>query len=199
MYFNLLKLRTMQRTIGCVLLIVLTTFYFSFSSYASPGAHGPNGEHLDTQREQGKSSYPKFESVTEFFELVGELIEHQLVIYLHDFKTNVPVSDASIELEVGNLSANAHYSEQLNAYILTSETMLTLLSQVGSHEIMLTVLTESSGDLLTANLEIIAKPLSDLSHGDGHHHKFRWWIVVVCILVFVGGLLFGRQTKGAKA
>lgn len=66
---------------------------------SAPGAHGPNGEHLDTNPQRKTTSNPKFEAFTETFELVGELFDSYIQINLHDYVTNKPISGASIELE----------------------------------------------------------------------------------------------------
>ena len=43
-------------------------------AWASPGAHGPNGEHLDAAPTAGAtSSAPRFEAKSESYELVGRL------------------------------------------------------------------------------------------------------------------------------
>ncbi|MCF2856090.1 hypothetical protein L1286_01275 [Pseudoalteromonas sp. SMS1] len=199
MYFNLVLLRTMQRALSSMLLIVLIFLFNSFSAYASPGAHGPNGEHLNTQPKVDVSSIPTFESATESFELVGLLYDHQLVIYLHDFKSNVPVTNASIELEVENLSASMVYSMQRSAYILNDEAVLSTLIRAGTHEIVLTVLADNRGDLLTASLETVVKPRSDATQRSPHHHEFPWLIAAMCLLVFVAGYMFGRQSKESKS
>ena len=101
-----------------ILALLLLSFVFITKAVASPGAHGPNGEHLDTRTKAAASTNPKFESFTETFELAGELLENQLVIYLHDFKTNTPIADASIDLELGEMSASAEFSAQLQALSL---------------------------------------------------------------------------------
>lgn len=180
-----------------------TSFFLLSNALASPGAHGPNGEHLDTRIKVATSANPKFESFTETFELVGELTENQLSIYLHDFKTNAPIADASLELEVGDLAATAEYSEQLQAYLLTNQGMLEELSQIGLHEIVITILTDQSGDLLVANLENLKSSTSnhdgvDLEH-DHHHDDFPLWTVIICVGVFIGGILIGRISKVNKS
>lgn len=103
MFFNTLSLRFGQRATALVLFTVLSLVLLSQVVNASPGAHGPNGEHIDTSNKTAASVNPKFESFTESFELLGELFESQLLIYLHDFKTNAPVVGATIELESGEL------------------------------------------------------------------------------------------------
>lgn len=195
-------LRSMQFSARYILAALFLSLVFITKAMASPGAHGPNGEHLDTRTKVVASSNPKFESFTETFELAGELLENQLVIYLHDFKTNTPITDASLGLELGEMTANAEFSAQLQAYIVTEQAVLTQLKQVGLHEIVMTILTEENGDLLVAYLENLQAVETTDTHEnpdhDEHHHDFPWLIVLLCIGVFVIGLVAGRQSKERK-
>lgn len=185
-----------------ILALLLLSLVLITKAVASPGAHGPNGEHLDTRTKVAASTNPKFESFTETFELAGELLENQLVIYLHDFKTNTPIADASIDLELGEITGTAEFSAQLQAYIVTEQALLTKLKQAGLHEIVMTILTEENGDLLVANLENVQAVESTDAHEnaehDDHHHDFPWLIVLLCIGVFVMGLFVGRLSKERK-
>jgi len=185
-----------------ILALLLLSLVFITKAIASPGAHGPNGEHLDTRTKVAASTNPKFESFTETFELTGELLEKQLIIHLHDFKTNTPIADASIDLELGEMAASAEFSAQLQAYIVTDQTLLAQLKQAGLHEIVMTILTEENGDLLVANLEnhqaVESTDAHENAEHDDHHHDFPWLIVLLCIGVFVIGLLVGRLSKERK-
>ena len=199
MSFNILSLRNCQRF--AVFACVSVTFYFSLPqvAHASPGAHGPNGEHLETSNNVVVSANPKFETFTETFELLGELFENQLVIYLHDFKSNVPVEGAAIELESGGLLATIEYSELLQAYTLANQEMFELLSKDGEHEIILTVMTEDSGDLLSANLTNVSSHSTNDNHEEEQHHQVPWWAALLSIVVFGFGYLFGCSRKENKS
>ena len=194
MFFNTLSLRSWQRVTAFIVCVVLSSLALSKLVNASPGAHGSNGEHLDTSNSILASVNPKFESFTESFELLGELFETQLVIYLHDFKTNAPIESADIELESGELSADVQYSESLRAYVLTEQKMLELLNIEGEHEIVLTVMTQDNGDLLVANLNT-TKVHTDDEHHDEDHHHIPWLEIFIAFLVFITGFLFGRFKK----
>lgn len=80
-------------------------------SYAAPGAHGPNGEHLDAPAQAGVNSgpVPSFEARSEAFELVGRLQGGELSILINRFATNEPVLNATVEVETGNLKAPAKF------------------------------------------------------------------------------------------
>ncbi|KZN37908.1 hypothetical protein N480_14285 [Pseudoalteromonas luteoviolacea S2607] len=199
MLLNLFTLQKLQTMVSALLLILFTSNFIVFSLQASPGAHGPNGEHLDTNNQAQALVNPKFEGFTEAYELVGELLDNQLIIYLHDFKTNIPVKNASIELDLDGQVAQANFSEQLGAYSLSKQALLGKLQQPSIHEIILTITTEESGDLLFVNLDNSKVHTAELSHGDEEHVHFPWHMFVVALAVFAGGVLLGRQMKGSKA
>ncbi|MCG7551523.1 hypothetical protein [Pseudoalteromonas sp. Of7M-16] len=198
MFLKIFLLQNWQRTAYRLLFAVFSSLFFLSGAYASPGAHGPNGEHLDTTKQVSVSNKPKFESFTETFELAGELSENQLLIYLHDFKSNAPISGASIEIELGDLSASATYSAQMKAYTLSNEAIVALLNQRGTHEIVLTIMTEDLGDLLVAYLANEAPQLVKENHNTAHHHETPWWGIAIGLMVFVIGFWIGRQFKERK-
>jgi hypothetical protein len=193
MSVNILSLRNFRGISALVFFALLFTLAVSLIAKASPGAHGPNGEHLDSKKIVLTASNPKFETFTESFELLGELLDNKLVIYLHDFKSNRPVKNASVEVESGEVTAIANYSDELGVYTLTEQAMINLLSQPGAHDIVLTIMTEDNGDLLIANLSN-SKTESEAVHEE-HEHHFPWWIVFLCVGVFFGGFLVGNLAK----
>jgi hypothetical protein len=78
--------------------------------WAGPGAHGPNGEHLDTPlASSGPSadSAPRFEAQTELFEVVGRLQGGELSLLIDRFETNEPVLKAMVEVASGAVTAQA--------------------------------------------------------------------------------------------
>jgi len=198
MPFKTLSLRKWRGVAALALISIFSTFALSLIAKASPGAHGPNGEHLDSRNIVLASLNPKFETFTESFEVLGELLESKLVIYLHDFKSNTPVKNASIELESGEFTAAANYSEELGNYYLTDQTMIELLNKTGLHEIVLTVMTEDNGDLLVGNLSNNNVGHTGVVAEEDHHHHFPWWAVALSFSVFIGGFILGRTTKGGK-
>lgn len=192
--------------------LVMCALVSSSLVFASPGAHGPNGEHLDMEQGSQQALRPKFEAFTESFELLGELFPEQLIVYLHDFETNVPVVDASLELESGALSVSARFDEALNHYVIKNPDFIEQLNTSGEHEVVITVLTEDSGDLLVANLTIVdtlsnqthlheeeSQHEHDTDHHDGEHHHFPWWAIGLSIVLFIVGYVFGRKNKGAAS
>lgn len=194
----------------------------AFTVVASPGAHGPNGEHLDMEQSQQQDQQPKFEAFTESFELLAEVFPQQLIIYLHDFETNVPVKGANIELETGTLSATASFDEAKNHYVVANTDFLSMLNSAGEHEVIATVLTENNSDLLLANFVVPDahsndQHAHDSQNNDSHHneqghaqdheekeekeehHHFPWWALALAIGVFILGFVIGRRKKGVQS
>jgi hypothetical protein len=174
----------------------------SLSVQSSPGAHGPNGEHLDMEKSNQPTLRPKFETFTESFELLGEVFSNELIIYLHDFKTNTPIQFASIDLDVGALAVSATYDEAENRYIVNDDKFINALNVSGEHEVIATVLTEDSGDLLVANFVMpeanTQSGYAEHSHDEAHHH-FPWWALGLSIVVFAIGFFLGHKNKGVKS
>ncbi|MEP7703642.1 hypothetical protein [Paraglaciecola sp. 25GB23A] len=189
-------------------LLALALILLVLSAHSSPGAHGPNGEHLDMEQSNQPIQRPKFEMFTESFELLGEVFRNELIIYLHDFETNTPIQSASIDLEVGALAASASYDEAQNRYIINDTDFISALNASGEHEVLATILTEDNGDLLVGNFVMHeANAHSDNaehSHNETHeqeedHHHFPWWALGLSIVVFALGFFLGRKNTGVKS
>ena len=90
---------------------ILCAVSISTLVHAGPGAHGPNGEHLDgaaAGSAQGGAS-PRVEAKSETFELVGRLEDGVFAIFIDRFATNEPVLSANVEVEAGNTRAKAAF------------------------------------------------------------------------------------------
>jgi hypothetical protein len=188
-------------------LLALALLLLSLAVHSSPGAHGPNGEHLDMEQSNQPIQRPKFETFTESFELLGEVFSNELIIYLHDFETNTPTQFAIIDLEVGALTASASFDEAQNRYIINDVNFISALNVSGEHEVVATILTEDNGDLLVSNFVMPqANAQSDNAehaHNESHeqgeeHHHFPWWALGLSIVVFAFGFFFGRKNKGVR-
>jgi hypothetical protein len=188
-------------------LLALILLLLSLSAQSSPGAHGPNGEHLGMEQSNQPTQRPKFEMYTESFELLGEVFRNELIIYLHDFETNIPTQSASIDLEVGALTASASFDEAQNRYIVNDVNFISALNVSGEHDVVATILTEDNGDLLVSNFvmpEANAQLVNaEHSHNESHeqgeeHHLFPWWALGLSIVVFAFGFFFGRKNKGVR-
>lgn len=171
----------MERTvIPAVLLLAVST-----TAIASPGAHGPNGEHLDTNQtgQIQANAAPRLDAKSELFELVARLDGGELSILIDRFATNEPVLKADVEVESGSSKAKAKFHADLGDYAVDDPAMLKLLSTPGEHPVVITVLAGQDTDLLDGVLRVTAQAQSageGHSHsgtGDdhGHEHGSNWW------------------------
>ncbi|MFK4709156.1 MAG: hypothetical protein ACT6S0_00480 [Roseateles sp.] len=184
----------------------------SLGAVAAPGAHGPNGEHLDgpTTTASAGSSRPRIEAKTEQFELVATLGGGELSMLIDRFATNEPVLNAQVEIESGGLKAKAPFHADLGDYAVADEAMLKLLSKPGDHAIVITVIAGDDSDLLDATLKVTAtqaQAAADASHGhdhgqtDDHGHEHmsgsrKLWIGVGVITAALAVTIALRRRRG---
>lgn len=133
------------------------------AALASPGAHGPNGEHLDGPAAlAGAGSTPSVETFTETFELVGQLAGGELSILIDRYETNEPVFNGQLEVQYKNLKANAKFHADLGDYAIDDEKFLKAISVPGKHPLLFTFVAGEDSDLLEATLEV---PSDNHQHG----------------------------------
>jgi hypothetical protein len=144
---------------------------FSLSAMASPGAHGPNGEHLDgpTATASAGSSRPRIETKSEQFELVATLGGGEFSMLIDRFATNEPVLKAQVEVESGGLKAKAPFHDDLGDYAVADEAMLKLLGTPGEHALVITVMHGNESDLLDATLKVSAEQAQAASEAPHSH------------------------------
>ena len=187
------------------LLMIATT-----STLAGPGAHGPNGEHLDSPATmRAASALPRVEAKSEAFELVAELRPSELVIFVDRYETNEPVLGAKLEVESGSLKAVAAFRAEQGDYVVTDAAMLKTLAAPGEHGLVFTLVAGKDSDLLdgtlvgTAGSVVIAaaKDNHGPAHGGddpGHDHELEraaWIGAGVAALGLIGGIAWWRQRR----
>ena len=179
---------------------------------AGPGAHGPNGEHLDSPTTmRAASALPRVEAKSEAFELVAELRPSELVILVDRFESNEPVLGAKLEVESGSLKAVAAFRAEQGDYAVTDAALLKTLSAPGEHGLVFTLvagkdsdlldgtLVGSAGDVVTATAT--AKDDHGHAHGGdehGHDHELEravWIGAGVAALGMIGGIAWWRQRR----
>ncbi len=166
-------------------LLALALSGFAAVASASPGAHGPNGEHLDTNQTGTAtvSTAPRLDAKSELFELVARLDGGELSILIDNFVTNEPVLKADVEVESGSLKAKAKFHADLGDYAVDDPAMLKLLSAPGEHPVVITVLAGEQTDLLDGVLRVGPSQAQEAAHGHGHGgdhdddhgHGISWW------------------------
>lgn len=179
----------------CAALLALAA---SLPALAGPGAHGPNGEHLDAaaQATTGAHAGPRLEAKTEQFELVATLAGGELSLLIDRFETNEPLLGAAVEVESGGLKAPARFHTDHGDYAVDDPAMLKLLGQPGTHALLITVLAGQESDLLDGTLKVAAAaPASHASSAWGTAAK---WLGAG-LAMLLGLLLFWRLRSGARA
>ena len=179
---------------------------------AGPGAHGPNGEHLDAPRTmRAASALPRVEANTEAFELVAELRAGELAIVVDRSDSNEPVLRATLEVESGALKAVAAYRNEQGDYVVTDAALLKALALPGEHGLVFTLAAGPDSDLLDGTLVsatgsvVAATAAGDHGHapgGDdpGHGHDLEreraaWIGAGVAALGLIGGVAWWRQRR----
>jgi hypothetical protein len=184
---------------------------------AGPGAHGPNGEHLDTPAGAAGSAdaSPRMEAKSEAFELVATLAGGELSILIDRFATNEPVLNAQVEVETGTLKANAKFHADHGDYAVDDPALLEALGKPGAHPVVITVIAAKDSDLLEGTIEVTdasAKASNDPahSHGGGNDHDgaaarghddwLRPTLVIALLAVVAGvGLWWQRRQRRSAA
>lgn len=184
----------------------------NMSTVAAPGAHGPNGEHLDGPTAmRAASSLPRVEAKSEAFELVAELRASELAIVVDRFDTNEPVLGAKLEVESGSIKAVAAFRAEQGDYAVTDAALLKALAAPGEHGLVFTLVAGNDSDLLDGTLvgapgrTATAAAKDDQGHahgtddhGHGHDHELEraaWIGAGVTALGLIGGIAWWRQRR----
>jgi hypothetical protein len=184
-----------------VLAVVLPlVLLLSASAFAAPGAHGPNGEHLDgpAQTASAGSAVPRMEAKSETFELVAHLRDDELSMLVNRFETNEPVLDAKVEVESGQVKAVAKFHSDLGDYAIDDPTFLKALKAPGAHALVITVLAGSDADLLEGTLNTEGAAAGGHSHDEEHGHGVPAAVWIALALLACGVAIYVLN-RGARA
>ncbi len=140
------------------------------AALAAPGAHGPNGEHLDAPggAHIHMDTGPRIDTFTESFELVGHLQGDELSILIDRYETNEPVLNGKLEVEFNGLKAPAKFHADHGDYAIDDANFLKALAKPGKHSLIFTLTAGEESDLLEGTLEVKAV---DQAHGNSHGHS----------------------------
>ena len=172
-----------------LLLASATLVFFSVlpnAAMAGPGAHGPNGEHIDAPSStSGKASMsPRFEVQSESYEIVGSLLKEELSMLIDRFETNVPVRQATVQVELGQLKAEAKYHDDLGDFSIDAEAILKELWKPGTHALVISIIEDEDSDLIDVKLVVG-------DQADTHSHvEYKYAIalaagLLIALLAFV--------------
>jgi hypothetical protein len=141
--------------------------------HASPGAHGPNGEHLDGPAAAANGgAAPRIETFSEAFELVGQLSGGELSVLIDRYETNEPVLKGQLEVQYKNLKAKATFHADMGDFSFDDAQLLKALSAPGKHALLFTLVAGDESDLLEGTL-VVAAPAPHDDHGA---FDPRWWL-----------------------
>lgn len=206
---NLLPKRRAPRHLPALALSALL-LVTNTPTVAAPGAHGPNGEHLDGPvTVRAASALPRIEAKSEAFELVAELRAGELVIVVDRYESNEPVLGAKLEVESGALKAVTAFRAEQGDYVVSDAAMLKSLAAPGEHGLVFTLVAGQDSDLLDGTLVSAAGRVvgvaagSDHGHaqgsdGDGHGHALErtaWIGAGVAVLGLIAGIVWWRQRR----
>ena len=163
---------------------------------AGPGAHGPDGEHLSESSAEvaAAAGNPRFETHSEAFELVGELTDLGLRLWVDEYTTNEPVLEADVELELGDLSASLEYRPATADYFLSDSRILQALGEPGDYPLIFTVKATAGLDLLDARLIVAADHIHEDSGATASFTRLAAYALLPLALIIVY-LLRSRFTK----
>jgi hypothetical protein len=165
------------------------------SARGSPGAHGPNGEHLDGQANAGPAgSVPRVETFSEMFELVGQLSGAEFSVMIDRYETNEPVLNGTLEVEYKGMKALAKFHADMGDYAIDDEKLLKALSKPGKHALLFTFIAGEESDLLEGTLEVQAVAVEQ------HHHTpyWKWAALMAMVASAVSALLVFFRRRARK-
>lgn len=184
------------------LAVLLMALALAGPACASPGAHGPNGEHLDGEAHaEVAGGAPRMETFTELFELVGQLAGGEFSVMIDRYDSNEPVLNGKLEVQYKNIKALAKFHPDMGDYAIDDPALIAALSAPGKHALLFTFIAGDDSDLLEGTLEVAA-------HADDDAHAHRpWWhwlagaaalaLAAVMIILAAAALKRRRQRKEA--
>lgn len=177
------------------LTILLCWLALALPAFASPGAHGPNGEHLDGPATTASTgSVPRVETFTEAFELVGHLSGGELSVLIDRYDTNEPVLNGKLEVQYKDLKAQARFHSDIGDYAVDDQKFLQALSAPGKHQLLFTFVAGDESDLLEGTLEV---PVA-ASHEHAGMPRWIYGLAAAVLLLLIGGLLLRRKLSTSK-
>ena len=168
---------------------------------ASPGAHGPNGEHLDGKANAtgATAAVPSIETFTESFELLGHLSGGELSIMIDRYETNEPVLNGELEVQYKDLKARAKFHADLGDYAVDDPKLLAAISRPGTHALLFTLVAGEESDLLEGTLTVAAAA-DDHAHGHADGHGVSPWLLAAIAAAVLGAaaVFVARRRRQGK-
>ncbi|WP_409266280.1 hypothetical protein [Massilia sp. BHUDP2] len=179
---------------------ILTLFFVAMlamsPALAGPGAHGPNGEHLDAPTAAAGAVLPRVETFTEAFELVGQLTKGELSIMIDRYETNEPVLNGVLEVQYKNLKAKATFHADIGDYAVDDPALLAAISKPGAHPLLFTLVAGEESDLLEGTLQV-TQALED-DHDHEHSAWSPWLLAAIAAVVLIAAVFVVRRMRQRK-
>ena len=139
-------------------IFLLLFITFTLPAWAGPGQEGHSH---DAPVVAAGTAAPRFVATTDLFEVVGILSGGKLTVFVDRFATNVPVVDATVELESGAFKAKGVLHTDLGDFVFPAD----VFNQPGSHPLVLTITAGEDVDIVAANL-VVPDPHAGDDHAD---------------------------------
>lgn len=172
---------------------LLVFIFITPLAMASPGAHGPNGEHLDAPDDHAHTDAgPRIDAFTESFELVGHLQGGELSVLIDRYETNEPVFNGKLEVEFNGITAPARFHADHGDYSVDDEKFLQAVSKPGKHALIFTLSAGEESDLLEG---VLAVPDEDAVHDAGHSRFSAPWLIAAALAIAILLVLVARLRR----
>lgn len=186
-----------------ILLLVLLLWLGCWVAHAAPGAHGPNGEHLDEPVSSAPmSARPTIEAATESFELVGTLFDDELSVLVDRYTSNEPVTAGTLQVDLGNIRAAATLHADMGDFSFTDPALLEALRAPGEHPLVFTLVTGDGSNRIEGRLTVAAHDDHEDGHDDDHRHASWTGVALSAIAVAAAvalALLAWLRWRGRRA
>jgi hypothetical protein len=166
----------------------------TLTAHAAPGAHGPNGEHLDAPATVAgaATTLPVIEANTEGFELVGTLHEDELSVLVDRYDTNEPVTTGTLDVELGTIKAQSKLHHDIGDFSFTDPKLLAALRQPGDHALVFTLVTGNDTDLIEGKLAVA--PGTD-SHGHRQLGRVAWFVAALLAVLLLIAIVWRIRAR----
>lgn len=183
--------------IASLLLTLSLALTLTSAAFASPGAHGPNGEHLDGAAANGPAagSVPRVETFSEAFELVGHLSGGELSIMIDRYDTNEPVLNGKLEVQYKDMKAQARFHADIGDYAIDDQKLLKALAAPGKHALLFTIVANDESDLLEGTLDV---PQQQQQGHQPASSPSWWWLLLLLPLLAVPAALRARARRATR-
>lgn len=195
----------MRSTLHCIarparFLTLASAFAFAGGTapvFAGPGAHGPNGEHLDAPAATTPTgnTHPRIEAHSELFELAGSLRPGEFSVMINRYETNAPVLDATVEVASGPRKASAKFHADRGDYAVDDPALLESLSTPGEHAVLFTIVAGGDSDLLDGTLSVSAAHAPAAAHGHSHALEYALAGAGIAAILAFGALVLRRRRR----